>query len=73
MRNEFTHFPVPASGARGATRTNRDAAFLFTWILRLLLEACFLTEMGFSRDEVVGLVRRSEVYRQMSLRFRESA
>ena len=69
MRNEFTHFPVPASGARVA-RANRDAAFLFIWILRLLLEACFLTEMGFTRDEVVGLMRRSDVYRQMSRRFR---
>ena len=70
MRNEFTHFAAPALGA-DARRPGSEHAFRYNWILRLLLESCFLTEIGFTHEEVVELVRRSEMYRQMSRRFQE--
>lgn len=71
-RNEFTHFPVPASEAPPATtRPDPERVLLYNWILRLLLESCFLRAMGFTQDDVVSFVRRSETYRQMSKRFRD--
>lgn len=70
-RNEFTHFPVPASEApQPATRPDPERVLLHNWILRLLLETCFLRAMGFSTDEIASFVRRSETSRQMSVRFR---
>jgi hypothetical protein len=67
-RNEFTHFDP-------AVRTSPDdvspeRVLLYNFLLRMLLEACFLEIMGFSQDEIVTLLRRSETYRQLSVRFR---
>lgn len=52
-RNDFTHFPPPASEARhlGGPR-DPERVLLYNWLLRLLLESCFLKAMGFSADEI---------------------
>lgn len=69
-RNEFTHFPVPADVShRHSVRPNTERALLYNWTLRLLLESCFLTEMGFSVSEIESFVGRSDTYRQMGQRF----
>lgn len=71
-RNEFTHFPVPASETPATTtRARADRVLLYNWLLRLLLESCFLTAMGFSTDEIASFVQRSETCRQLAVRFRE--
>lgn len=52
-------------------RPEPERVLLYNWILRLLLESCFLSSMGFAKEEIVSFVRQSETYRQMSLRFRD--
>jgi len=71
-RNEFTHFPVPASEVPGTTaRPDPERVLRYNFILRLLLESCFLKAMGFSTDEIGRFVSGSETYRQLSARFRD--
>jgi hypothetical protein len=71
-RNEFTHFPPPQADATEAPRArDPERVLLYNWILRLLLESCFLRVMGFSEDEVRSLIEHSEMYRQVSALFRE--
>lgn len=70
-RNDFTHFPPPAPEARHpGGPPDPERVLLYNWILRLLLESCFLKAMGFSADKIRTFVSRSETYRQMSVRFR---
>jgi hypothetical protein len=71
-RNDVTHFPreTAAERRRGGSR-DPERLLLYNWILRLLLEACFLKTMGFSAAEIRSFVNGSEVYRQMRARFRE--
>jgi hypothetical protein len=64
-RNEFTHFDP-----KSRTDVPPERVLLYNFLLRLLLEACFLQSMEFSRDEVIALLRRSERYRQLRVRFR---
>ena len=67
-RNEFTHFdPAVRTSSAGVPR---ERVLLYNFLLQMLLEACFLEIMGFSLDEIVMLLRRSETYRQLSVRFR---
>jgi hypothetical protein len=73
-RNEFTHFPVPTDGTPlNHLRPEPERVLLFNWILRLLLEASFLDAMGFSKEEISGIVARSDTYRQIARRFREAS
>lgn len=72
-RNEFTHFPVEPHGTKQRPRFESDRALLYNYILRLLLEACFLRVMGFSAQEVATITHGCETYRQLSLRFADSA
>jgi hypothetical protein len=67
-RNEFTHFDPGQRTADAEVPPER--VLLYNFLLRMLLEACFLESMGFSRDEIVTLLRRSQTYLQLSLRFR---
>ena len=47
-RNEFTHFPVPeAELSPPHSRPRANRVIEFNWVLRLLLESCFLQTMGF--------------------------
>lgn len=70
-RNDFTHFPPEAAELRSpGGQRDPDRVLLYNWLLRLLLEACFLQAMGLSPAEVVSCVGRSDTYRQMSKRFR---
>lgn len=72
-RNRFTHFPAPPSEARASNATeNPERVLLYNWILRLLLECCFLKVMGIRPEETHALVARSELYRQMSRRLRSA-
>ncbi len=70
-RNEFTHFD-PATRA-STTQVPPERVLLYNYMLRMLLEACFLESMGFTEEEIVALLRRSETYRQLSVRFRSFA
>jgi hypothetical protein len=70
-RNAFTHFPAPSSGPAGTRRAHSQRVLLYNWTLQVLLESCFLTEMGLPVDEVAGLVESSSRYRQMSARLHE--
>jgi hypothetical protein len=67
-RNEFTHFDPDQRTTPLDVPPER--VLLYNFLLRMLLEACFLESMGFTKDEVVALLRRSETYRQLSARFR---
>ena len=70
-RNEFTHFDPAARTS--TTQVPPERVLLYNFILRMLLEACFLESMGFTNEEIVALLRRSETYRQLSVRFRPFA
>lgn len=70
MRNQFTHFPVPDSHREDKNHAGRDKSLFYFYLLRLLLEACFLTEMGFEQEKIVAFVQRSDEYSQMARRFR---
>jgi hypothetical protein len=64
-RNEFTHFPAPAAESLGKPgRPERDRVLQYNWILRLLLEACFLNAVGLANEEICRFVSRSDTYRQ---------
>lgn len=69
-RNQFTHFPRVRFEAGSTTPREPERVLLYNWILRLLLESCFLKAMGFSPDEIRAFVAASDTYRQMSTRFR---
>lgn len=71
MRNHFTHYPVPDSHRESKNQAGRDKSLFYLYLLRLLLEACFLTEMGFEQEKIVALVERSDEYSQMARRFRD--
>jgi hypothetical protein len=47
-----------------------ERVLIYNFLLRMILEGCFLESMGFTKDEIVALLRRSETYRQYSVRFR---
>jgi hypothetical protein len=66
-RNEFTHFPVPARSV-GAHRGRKHSlrVIRYNWVLRLLLESCFMQQMGFSIDEIRSCVSESGTYRRMA-------
>lgn len=68
-RNKFTHFPVLES-ARMIRNHDPMKVIRYNWVLRLLLEACLMSRMGFSVAETKGIVQRSSAYRQMGERFR---
>ena len=63
-RNAFTHFDPAGKVARGP-----DQVLLYNFLLRLLLEACFLKAMGLTVDEITRLAHRSEGYRQIAQQF----
>jgi hypothetical protein len=64
-RNTFTHFSDPPS-----KRTRDPERVLrYNFVLRLLLEACFLKVVGFEPEEIATFARRSETYRQLKVRF----
>jgi len=67
-RNEFTHFDP--DDATSPAEVPPERVLLYNFLLRMLLEACFLETMGFTQGEIVALLRRSETYRQLSVRFR---
>jgi len=69
-RNEFTHFPLPTRQAPTPRRRHQERVLLYNWLLRLLLESCFLTEMGFTCDEIRGFVGRSNFYQQLADRLK---
>jgi len=70
-RNEFTHFPRRGSEGGSGTPPDPEQVLLYNWILRVLLESCFLRAMGFSTDEIQSFAASSNTYRQMSARFRD--
>jgi hypothetical protein len=63
-RNAFTHFALSTHVAQDPERVLR-----YNFILRLLLEACFFKVVGLTTDEIAALVRRSESYRKVRVRF----
>ncbi|MGE0704310.1 MAG: HEPN domain-containing protein [Vicinamibacterales bacterium] len=67
-RNEFTHFDPAARTS--TTEVPPERVLLYNFMLRMLLEACFLESMGLEHDEITALLRRSETYKQLAVRFR---
>ncbi len=67
-RNEFTHFDPDQRTT--PVEVPPERVLIYNFLLRMLLEACFLETMGLTKDQIVVLMRRSETYRQLSVRFR---
>jgi hypothetical protein len=67
-RNEFTHFDPDQRTT--PLKVAPERVLIYNFLLRMLLEACFLESMGFTKDQIVALLRRSETYQQLSVRFR---
>jgi hypothetical protein len=63
-RNAFTHFDPSTELAHGP-----DRVLLYNFVLRLLLEACFLKAVGLTTQEIATLAHRSERYKQLAWRF----
>lgn len=68
-RNRFTHFPVPDPDAVSQP-SDPMAVIRYNWLLRLLLEACFMSRIGFSVSEIATLVSNSSTYQQMAVRLK---
>ena len=66
LRNEFTHFPVDD---RKCGSESAERAELYNWLLRLLLEACFLRIVGFEPKQALACVAHCSMYQQISRRF----
>jgi hypothetical protein len=70
-RNEFTHFPIRDRTLPGRKQRSRDLKLLeLNFVLRLLLESCFLQVMGFESAEIEQFVRRNGFYPQLAARFK---
>jgi hypothetical protein len=69
-RNEFTHFPTEIEpNAERPERPDPERILRYNFVLRLLLEACFLKAMGFSPKESAGFTTGCDTYRQLSVGF----
>jgi len=69
-RNAFTHFDPKSRESADGNSVEPERVLLYNFFLRLLLEACFLESMGFTKSEIATIFERSETYRQLSMRFR---
>lgn len=67
-RNDFTHHPTGEQAIPRDERFGEDVVRL-NYVLRSLLEFCFLKVMGFSAAEIQSFVQRCETYRQIRARF----
>lgn len=67
-RNDFTHHPT---GEQAIPRDERfgENVIRLNYVLRSLLEFCFLKVMGFSAAEIQSFVQQCETYRQITARF----
>lgn len=63
-RNELTHFPPDTK----IKPFDAEEWLRYNFVLRLLLEFCFLKTMGFTDDEVARLVERRDEYRRWAER-----
>jgi len=69
MRNKFTHFS-PQKETEDV-RKLLPKITLCSFILRLLIEACFMQKMGFEPKETVACIRKSGTHTQMARKFRD--
>ena len=69
QRNNFTHFPAESNSTNGQDSSS-ERVLLYNWLLRLLLEACFMKVMGFTPEQILSIASRSGTYRQIAQRFR---
>ena len=67
-RNEFTHFDPDQRTT--PVEVPPERVLIYNLLLRMMLETCFLESMGFTKDEIIALLRRSDTYRQCSVRLR---
>lgn len=65
FRNGFTHHPVADDGAE----TDNDKILKCIYVLRILIELCFLKAMGLDADTRRLLAGKCEHYRQIRERF----
>ena len=63
-RNELTHL-----GPESKLDVPPERIFVFTTLIKLLLECCFLKVAGLPTTEIATVVRRSGDYRQLKVRF----
>ena len=75
-RNKFTHFNFdPKSrelSGENSVEPEHLRVLLYNFFLKLLLEACFLERMGFTKDEITKIFRRSETYGQLRQHWSET-
>lgn len=64
-RNDFTHHPPDP----GPMPLESEDVLRCNFVLRTLLEFCFLSAMGFSTGEIAKFAARCATYKQMSLHF----
>ncbi len=64
-RNGFTHHPV----ASDQQETDKTELLQCSYVLRVLLELCFLRSMGLDADATTALAAKCEHYRQIRRRF----
>lgn len=63
LRNSLTHLPPGGEGTEDS-----EGWLRYNFVLRMLLECCFLKTMGFSDHEIRDLARRCPTYRGWSSR-----
>ena len=75
-RNKFTHFNFDSKSrelsGENSVEPEHVRVLLYNFFLKLLLEACFLERMGFTKDEITKLFRRSETYGQLRQHWSET-
>ena len=62
-RNQLTHFP-PETPEAQSTPVDVEEWLRHNFVLRLLLEFCFLKTMGFDDNEIARLVERRDEYQR---------
>lgn len=67
-RNAFTHFPELDGGPDSDDR-QPEMVLRYNFLLKLLLDACFLQAAGLSTDEIVAFAQKSHRLKQLSARF----
>ena len=75
-RNKFTHFDFdpksPELNDENSVEPEYVRVLLYNFLLKLLLEACFLEMMGFTTNQIAKLFRRSETYGQLRQHWSET-
>jgi len=64
-RNDFTHHPMDPEELQADADYSRHL-LQYNYVLRILMELCFLKVMGFSTDEITSLAHRCITYQKIA-------